>query len=355
MLFRSVRAARESDVAIVVIGSPESAESEGYDREHLDLPAVQDDIVKAVAEVSARTIVVVISGGPVRLQAWRERVDAVISTGLAGQGVSAALASILVGDVDPGGRLAETWPLELADTPSFMSFPGEGGRSLYGEGIFVGYRGHDVRGDAVAFPFGHGLSYTSTEYDDLTVVATATGWTAAVTVRNTGDRDGRDVVQIYVELPDQPGVRRAIRSLAGFSALALSAGAETRVSIEIPRRALERWDERLGRWTLDRAVAAFVVGRSSRDPVLRTQVSVDGESAHVPLTLASTMLEWLEHPTAGPALLAAVAEADQTGGTTGMLTNPMAVLMIGGLPIHRLAVDAGNAQIGRASCRERVF
>ncbi|ANJ27144.1 glycoside hydrolase family 3 C-terminal domain-containing protein [Agromyces aureus] len=338
----AVAVASSVDVAIVVVGSPESAESEGYDRTDLDLPSAQNELVSAIAAVAPSTIVVIISGGPVRTEDWRTIVDAIVATGLAGQGVSLGLASILVGDTDPSGRLAETWPIELADTPSYLSFPGEGGHSVYGEGIFVGYRGHDRIGGEVAFPFGHGLSYATTEFGDLTVTASEHGWTVDVTVTNTSARAARDVVQIYVEAPDH-AARRAPRALVGFAATAIAAGATTQVRIEVPRRALERWDEAAACWTLDSGTYGFVAARSSRDVVLRHEVDLVGDELRMPLTAQSTLVEWLEHPTIGPALIAAVTDADPSGRTTGMLTNPMAVLMIGGLPIHRLAVDAGNA------------
>ncbi|BDZ53212.1 hypothetical protein GCM10025870_02850 [Agromyces marinus] len=277
-----------------------------------------------------------------RTEAWRTSVDAIVSTGLAGQGVSLGLASILVGDADPGGRLAETWPCELADTPSFLSFPGEGGHSVYGEGIFVGYRGHDRINGAVAFPFGHGLSFAETRFEDLAVVESASGWSVDVTVVNDSERAAREVVQLYVEAPEL-AARRAPRALVGFAAVAVAPGQKTQARIRVPRRALKRWDEAAAGWTLDSGIHTFVAARSSRDAVLRHEIDVVGDDIRMPLTAASTLVEWLGHPSVGPALIAAVTEADPTGRTTGMLTNPMAVLMIGGLPIGRLAVDAANA------------
>ncbi|WP_394552047.1 glycoside hydrolase family 3 C-terminal domain-containing protein [Agromyces sp. MMS24-JH15] len=339
----AVTAARAADIAIVVVGSPESAESEGYDRADLHLPSVQEQLIRDVAAAAPRCVVVVIAGGPVHTETWRHEVDAIVATGLAGQGVSQALGAILVGDSEPSGRLAETWPVELSDTPSYLSFPGESGRSIYGEGIFVGYRGHDLAGGRVAFPFGHGLSYTSVEYSDVAVEPTDSGWAVSLVVHNRGRRPGRDVVQVYVEPPAESPVRRARRTLAGFASVAIEAGESRRVRIDVPTRALERWDERLDRWVLDAGTYGFAVGRSSRQLLVRADVDVAGVVETPPLTLDSTLVEWLDHPSAGPALRAAVAEADPSGRTSGMLTNPVAILMIGGLPIHRLAIDAGNA------------
>jgi beta-glucosidase len=339
---RAVANAAAADVAVLVVGSPESAESEGYDRSDLKLPAVQERLIRDVAAVASRSVVVVISGGPVHTASWDEHVDAIIATGLAGQGISDALGAVLVGETEAGGRLAETWPVELTDTPSYLSFPGEGGRSVYGEGIFVGYRGHDATSGRVAFPFGHGLSYTSFEYS-APVEVSDDGWIMSVTVENTGDRRGRDVVQVYVRPPADTPVRRARRTLAGFTSVELDPGTSSRVHVPVARRALERWDEGVAAWQLDPGAYEFAAGRSSRSLLAHVTIDVVSSVTAPPLTLESTLVEWLDHPVAGPALRDKVTNADPTGRTIGMMTNPVAVLMIGGLPIHRLAIDAGNA------------
>ncbi|GAA1836393.1 glycoside hydrolase family 3 protein [Agromyces salentinus] len=342
LLDAAVRVAAASEVAVVVVGLPESAESEGYDRATIDLPEAQLRLLSRVALVAPSTVVVVIAGGVVSLEPWRPSVDAILLAGLAGQGVSVALADLLVGAASPSGRLAETMPLALGDSPSFLSFPGEGGRSIYGEGVFVGYRGHDAAGGAVAYPFGHGLAYTSFEFEDGVVEPVGDGWTASATVRNTGSRPGRAVVQVYVAPPDAP-VRRPERTLAGFAGIELEPDESGRVSIAVGRRSVQRWDEASGRWVVDGGSHDFAFAASSRDLRLSVPVEIAGTPADLPLTRDSTLVEWLEHPVAGELLLEELRDADRTGATLGMLTNPTAVLMIGGMPIHRLAVDAGNA------------
>lgn len=342
LLDEAVRVAAASDVAVVVVGLPESAESEGYDRTTIELPEAQTRLISRVAHAAPSTVVVVIAGGVVSLEPWRPDVDAILLAGLAGQGVSAALAELLTGISAPSGRLAETVPLSLADSPSYLSFPGEAGHSVYGEGVFVGYRGHDAGGSAVAYPFGHGLSYTSFEFDDAVVSPARSGWTATATVRNTGSRRGRAVVQLYVSAPDAP-VRRPIRTLAGFAAIELDPGESGVVSVRIDTRSLERWDDASERWVVDGGAHGFEFAASSRDIRLTVPVEVAGTGVGLALTRHSALVEWLEHRVAGPLLLEALRAADPSGATLGMLTNPTAVLMIGGLPIHRLAVDAGNA------------
>ncbi|MWB98882.1 hypothetical protein GB864_10020 [Agromyces sp. MMS17-SY077] len=344
LIAEAIAVAEELDVAVVVVGLPDAAESEGFDRADLALPASQHRLIEAVAAVAPRTVVVVVSGGVVELGEWRGRVDAILFAGLAGQGVATAIADLLTGAASPSGRLSETWPVRLQDAPSFLSFPGEAGRSVYGEGVFVGYRGYDAVDRDVAFPFGHGLAYTTFEYESMRVVADAADgtWNVDLRLRNSGRRPGREVVQIYLERPH--GTRAApVRALAGFAALELEAGASGSASISVPRRALERWDEATGGWVLDPGAYRFVAAASSRDLRLGTAVDIDSAVPMQPLTPESTLQEWLAHPVLGPALLERVSASDDSGRTIGMLTNPHALLMIGGLPIRRLAVDAGSA------------
>ena len=338
----AIAAAAAADVAIVVAGLPESAESEGYDRIDLHLPDAQVEVITEVARAAKRTVVVLIAGGVVTMEPWRDRVDGILSVGLGGQGLAEAVAALVTGAAAPRGRLAETIPFSLAQTPSYLSFPGEGGHSLYGEGVFVGYRGYDLAEHEVAFPFGHGLSYTAFEFDDARAEADGAAWTATVRVRNTGDRPGREVVQVYVE-PPVGAVSRPLRTLAGFASIDLDPGASADVRLRIERRAVERWDEASGGWAADVGTHQFAFGASARDIRLRVPIEVEGRRKVVPLTRDSTLQEWLDHPDAGPRLLSALSAADPSGRTIGMMTNPTAVLMIGGLPIHRLAVDAGNA------------
>ena len=197
---------------LVFLGLPADDESEGFDRDHLELPAAQTELLEAVLAASDRVVVVLSNGGVVRVSGWADRAAAILEGWLLGQAGGGAVADVLFGVVNPSGRLAESIPLRLEDTPAFLNFPGEAGHVRYGEGLFVGYRDYDARDAAVSFPFGHGLSYTTFEFSGLVGLGLGRrASTSALTVTNTGDRDGREVVQVYVSVPGSsvlaPGAR----------------------------------------------------------------------------------------------------------------------------------------------------
>ncbi|MEU1204688.1 glycoside hydrolase family 3 C-terminal domain-containing protein [Nocardia sp. NPDC005825] len=227
--------ARTSDVAVVVVGTTEQIESEGFDRTTLRLPGRQDELVAAVAAANPRTVVVVNSGSPVEMP-WRDDVAAVLLTWFPGQEFGAALADVLTGAAEPGGRLPTTWPVTIADVPVLDTKPGPDNALPYSEGIHIGYRAWLKSGVAPAYPFGHGLGYTTWELAELTV----SGRTATVTVRNTGARAGRQVVQAYLSRADS-AVDRPVRWLAGFAVIEAGAGESVSATIELPRRAFEHW------------------------------------------------------------------------------------------------------------------
>ena len=240
-------AAAEADLAVVVVGLPEYAETEGLDRDRLELPGPHDALVRAVVGANPRTVVVVIGGAPAALP-WRAEVPAVVQAYLAGQAAGAALADVLTGAAEPGGRLAETFPVSLADNPVHaMPF---GPRQVeYRESVFVGYRWYDTADVPVAYPFGHGLSYTTFDWsgaglstDRVSAEDLVAGrLTASVTVRNTGERAGSDVVQVYAERTD-PGIPRPRRVLAGFAKVRLQPGGSQRLTIRLSAAAFRHWD-----------------------------------------------------------------------------------------------------------------
>nr|WP_083976300.1 glycoside hydrolase family 3 C-terminal domain-containing protein [Herbidospora sakaeratensis] len=236
MISEAVAAAREADVAVVVVGTSKEVESEGFDRTSLRLPGRQDELVARVAAANPRTVVVVNAGSPVEMP-WREEVAAILLTWFPGQEGGHALADVLTGAAEPGGRLPTTWPAALADCPVTDVTP-VGGVLAYDEGRFIGYRAWDRHDTAPAFPFGHGLGYTTWSYDQIAV----DGLTVTVTLTNTGDRPGREVVQVYLA-PDDPGDRPA-RWLAAFTTCEADAGQTVSVTVEIPRRAVESWTEK---------------------------------------------------------------------------------------------------------------
>ena len=235
LLEEAVRVAAESDVAVVVVGTTEQVESEGFDRTSLALPGRQDELVSRVAAANPRTIVVVNAGSPV-LMPWSSEVAAVLLTWFPGQVGGAALADVLLGVTEPGGRLPTTWPRAEADCPVFEINPSHGTVS-YDEGVFVGYRGWLRSGRSPLYAFGHGLGYTTWTYDELAVDATE----AVVTVSNVGARSGREVVQVYVS-PTTPDPSRPQRWLAGFANVEAHSGETVTVRIPLPPRTFQIWN-----------------------------------------------------------------------------------------------------------------
>jgi len=240
LLAEAEAVASTADVAVVVVGTTDEVESEAFDRSSLELPGRQDELVRRVAAVNPRTVVVVNAGSPVELP-WTDDVAAVLLTWFPGQEAGNALADVLLGATEPGGRLPTTWPAAAADCPVLSVTPVDG-VLRYDEGVFIGYRGWDRSGVAPRFAFGHGLGYTSWSYESVAVTDPGTGGAAVtVTVRNTGGRAGHEVVQVYAG-PASPDDLRPRRWLAGFESVNAGPGEAATVSIELPERAFQIWD-----------------------------------------------------------------------------------------------------------------
>lgn len=261
----AVELARNSEIAVVVVGTTEQIESEGFDRKDLRLPGRQDELVAAVAAVNPRTVVVVNSGAPVEMP-WRDDVAAVLLTWFPGQEFGSALADVLTGAAEPGGRLPTTWPKVMADVPVLDTKPGADNALPYDEGIHIGYRAWLKAGVAPAYPFGHGLGYTTWELSDLTVA----GHTATVTVRNTGDRTGRQVVQAYLSREDS-AVDRPVRWLSGFALVQADAGETVTATIELPQRSFEHWTEQ--GWAVEPGNFTLHLGTSVADLPLTADIA----------------------------------------------------------------------------------
>ena len=271
LIEEAVAAAAAADVVVLVVGTNSKVESEGYDRESLDLPGRQDDLVRAVAAANPRTVVVVNSGSPVLLP-WRDDVAAVLLSWFGGQEYGDAVADILLGLAEPGGRLPTTWPATLEDVPVLDVTP-EDGVVAYTEGIHIGYRAWLKAGTEPAYPFGHGLGYTSWSLDELTVddALPATGAaTATVTVTNTGDRAGKQVVQVYASRADS-AVDRPVRWLVGFAPVFAAAGETVSVDIRVPERAFADWQDG---WNFETGDFVFEVGTSVTDLPLTATVTL---------------------------------------------------------------------------------
>jgi beta-glucosidase len=268
---RAVAAAAGADVAVVVIGSNRHWETEGRDRADLALVGEQDALVRAVAAANPHTVVVVNAGSPVALP-WAEEVGAIVMLWYPGEEGAPALARILTGAAEPGGRLPITFPARLEDSAAHGWYPGSDGKVVYGEGTLVGYRHFDAKGLEPAFCFGHGLSYTSFDYGRPRLSVEGRQVNVALEVTNTGERRGSDVVQAYVS-DIEASVPRAPRELKGFAKVALDPGETATVQLALDDRSFAFWDAATHDWLVEPGTFEIAVGRSSRD--IRHVASVD--------------------------------------------------------------------------------
>ncbi|MDN5794637.1 MAG: glycoside hydrolase family 3 C-terminal domain-containing protein [Intrasporangium sp.] len=328
--------------AVLFLGLPAADESEGYDREHLDLPVSHVSLLRAVAEVADHVVVLLSNGSAVAVADWEEQADAILELWLGGQAGGSAAVGLLLGDAAPSGHLAESMPERLADVPAQLNFPGEDGSVHYGERIFIGYRGLDAIEAPVSYPFGHGLTYTSFDYTELDVTAApVTAETAehdvvvrvAAVVTNTGGRDGVAVPQLYVGRPHS-AIARAPRELRGFDRVELAPGQSRRVEFALTRRDLSHWDVGTHGWALEPGILVVSVGSSSRDLPLRATTQLEAPVLRRPLNDHSTIREWMEHPEAGPALSHAMGDFAATFGPDS--PDPMTAAFLMAMPVVKV-------------------
>lgn len=334
----ALRAAREADTTLLFLGLIHEDESEGFDRDHIDLPAEQISLVTELAAVTDRLVVVHANGGVVRVTPWQDGVPAVVETWLAGQAGGAAIADVLFGAVNPSGKTTETIPLRLADAPSYLNFPGEHGHVRYGEGVFVGYRGYDAAEVPVAYPFGHGLSYTDFAYTDLTITEVDGEIRAHLTVTNTGTRSGREVVQLYAAPPADSIVARAPRELRAFASATLEPGQSAPVELQVPIRELAYYSCPEAGWRVESGTYRFELGASSRDIRLVAEYQVVGDDKPA-LTAYSTLRDWVNDPVGGQLIGELLTEMTTAGGAE-LTLNPM---------LLRAGLEMTLADIGRMS------
>ncbi|AFC28614.1 BglB [Paenibacillus mucilaginosus 3016] len=275
------RAAAAADTAVIFAGLPDRYESEGYDRTHLSLPANQIRLIEEVAAVQPKVVVVLLNGSPVEMP-WIGSAQAVLEGYLGGQAVGGAVADLLYGEANPCGKLAETFPEQLSDNPSYLFFPGEGDRVEYREGIFVGYRYYDTKNVKPLFPFGYGLSYTTFEYTSLTLdkkqIQDTESVTVRVTVKNTGAAAGKEIVQLYVKDAESTVIRPA-KELKGFAKVFLQPGEERTVSFVLDKRAFAYYNVDLKDWHVETGEFHILAGSSSQHIVLQDSVVVESTAA----------------------------------------------------------------------------
>jgi beta-glucosidase len=300
LIDEAVSTATEAEMALLYIALPPFKESEGYDRPDMDLTDQQVALIRAVAKAQPRCVVILNSGSPVTMRGWIEDVPAVIEAWLMGQAGGGAIADVLFGRVNPSGRLAETFPIRLSDTPAYINFPGENGRVHYGEGLHIGYRYYDSKDTPVQFPFGFGLSYTSFEFSNLCLskktIRDGDTLDVTVDVKNTGSVAGKETVQVYVR-DVASSLARPAKELKGFGKVALKPGETKSITISLDGSSFTYYDPAAGKWIAESGEFEILVGRSSMDIVLCDVVMLESSQDNRPkLHRLSTMDEWMADP-----------------------------------------------------------
>lgn len=284
LIAEAKKIAASADVALVFAGLPLQYESEGIDRTHIDMPPSHNKLMSEIAAVQKNTVAVLTNGSAVTMP-WLHNVSGVLETWLGGQAGAGGIADVLFGKVNPSGKLAETFPMRLEDTPAFFNFPGEQGDVLYGERFFVGYRYYDERKIEPLFPFGHGLSYTNFEYSDLKVSSKNTtnkeGLTVSVTVKNTGDVKGKEIVQLYVS-DSKSTLQRPEKELKKFVKIELESGEEKTVTFKLESRDFSYFDAKRNMWIAESGEFIISAAASSRDIRLTEKVNLQSTQV-VPL------------------------------------------------------------------------
>ena len=286
LLQEAITLAKESDVAVIFAGLPDSFESEGFDRTHLNMPANQNELIARISEVQPNVVVVLHSGSPIAMP-WLDKVAGVLQMYLAGQASGGAAVNLLFGDATPCGKLAETFPLHIEDNPSYLNFPGNREKVCYQEGVFIGYRYYDKKKMDVLFPFGYGLSYTDFTYSNMKV--TVNGKNAAdvdviketdeivvsADITNTGNCDGAEIVQLYIKNPVVYEIRPE-KELRDFAKVFLKAGETKTVTFMLNARAFSYYETRIHDWYAESGDYEILLASSSRDIRLQYTVSITG-------------------------------------------------------------------------------
>ena len=300
LIDQAVTLAQSADVAVLYIALPTFKESEGYDRVDLDLTDQQIALIQSVSKVQPNTVVVLNNGAPIAMSAWIDGVAGVLEGWMMGQAGGVSIADVLFGKVNPCGKLAETFPMKLADTPAHLNWPGGAGEVRYGEGLFIGYRYYDAKQMPVQFPFGFGLSYTTFKYSNPRVSAATfkdvDGLTVTVDVTNTGKVAGKEIVQVYVH-DQKSALVRPQKELKGFSKVTLEPGETQTVSIQLDFRAFAYYHPEYKQWITEDGDFDILIAASAAD--IRHTLTVTLESTlNLPciLDMESTVREWMSDP-----------------------------------------------------------
>lgn len=344
LLLEAVKCAERCDTVVIFAGLPDSFESEGYDRNHMQMPQSQLRLIDEICKVNKNVVVVLHNGSPIEMP-FVEKVDGIVETYLGGQAVGGAVCDVLFGKVNPCGKLAETFPKKLSDNPSYLNFPGEGDTVKYNEGIFVGYRYYDYKEIEPLFPFGYGLSYTTFEYSNLKLSHSEIDGddvlTAEVTVKNTGSVAGKEIVQLYVS-DRHSHVIRPVKELKGFEKVELKPGESKKVMFRLDSRAFAYYCEEMSGWRAEYGEYEILVGASSADIRLKEKVYVSsGEKLTAKFTLNSTFGDILTVPEGRKMFHELVARANLGGDDSdpalmGDGSEQMAESMLKDLPVRAI-------------------
>ncbi len=353
----AVQTAKRADTVVIFAGLPDSYESEGFDRRHMYLPQPQNALIDAVAAVNPNVVVVLHNGSPVEMP-WIDKVKGVLEAYLCGQAVGGAAVRILFGEVNPSGHLAETFPIQLEDNPSYLYYFGEGDRTEYREGVFVGYRYYTTKKMPVLFPFGHGLSYTTFSIGNIRTDKNAyhesDTVTVSVDVTNTGSRFGKEVVQLYV-LPKHGGdaVLRPVQELRAYEKVALDAGETKTITFTLDGRAFAYFDEKLHDWCVLRGDYTIAAGNSSANLTATADITMNGRVVCPDVVTLDTTFGDILHidgvfDIIKPYLKAFGQEEKENDESMGSATAGMLEAMLRYMPIRNLISFSG----GMVSCEE---
>jgi len=355
LMAEAVALAKESDVAVLFLGLPDTFESEGFDRTHMRMPDCQLELIDQVTKVNKHVVVVLHNGSPIEMP-WVDKVQAILEMYLGGQAVGGAAVDLLFGAVSPCGKLAETFPMRLEDNPSYLFFPGDGDTVEYREGLYVGYRWYDAKHMAVRYPFGYGLSYTTFEYSNLKLSAETLApdgtLTVCVDVKNTGNVGAKEIVELYVHSAHE-GISRPVQELKGFEKVYLAPGETKTVAMTLDRRAFSYYNTDIADWYAEDGAYEIRVGASSRDIRLCACVTLTGaKPLPVRVTGDSTLGDILTIPGAMQVLAPVLAPMQQTfgGGEAGASDSSMGEsgdqmmqAMIKYMPLHAMKSFSNGA------------
>lgn len=328
----------EADKVILFIGLPERYESEGFDRTHLNIPKNQYDLVKTLKSVNENIVVILSNGSPIEMP-FVSDVKAILEAYLTGQASGKAICDLLYGEVNPSGKLAETFPLKLSDNPSYLNFPGEVDKVEYKEGIFVGYRYYDKKAMDVLFPFGYGLSYTNFEYSNLKIskneIDDTEKVTVSVNIKNIGDVFGKEIVQLYIR-DKESSVTRPEKELKGFEKIGLEPGEEKEVTFILNKRSFAYYNVDLGDWHAESGEFEILIGKSSREIVLKEVITVNTTSPIKTIVTKNTALGDIAHLPEVQQIINAMIQSFG-GDTSGLGEGNMFEEMMKFMPLRALA------------------